>query len=878
MALAVGTRLGPYEILEPAGAGGMGEVYKARDTRLERTVAIKILPSELMLREDLRQRLEREARAVSSLNHAHICTLYDVGRQDGIDYLVMEFLEGETLEARLRKGPLPMGRFFEIAAQVGEALDQAHQRGLVHRDMKPANIMLTKTGAKLLDFGLAKVKAAPASSSAGISTPTALPTMTHALTQEGTIVGTFQYMAPEQLEGQEADARSDIFAFGAVLYEMATGRRAFEGRSQATLISAIMTAEPAPLSAGMAEAAPPALDHVVRRCLAKDPADRWQSVHDLLLELKWLAQAGSAAGVPAPVKERRKKRERTAWGVAAVLALAALGEGAAILLRARPEERTAVRFTIAPPLKVAFNATDSLAVSPDGRRLVFTGTLAGQKMMWHRLLDSLTVEPLAGTEGAYFPFWSPDSRFVAFFADHKLKKIDITGGPAQTICEVPGTLFTNGSWNRDGTIVFTFTGGRMYTVAAGGGDAKPLLDLDAARQERLQFWPQFLPDGRHFLFYSASRDPGKSGIVVGALDSKQTVFLLHGSGKGAYVKPGLLLFERQGTLLSQPFDAAKLRLTGEATPLATMGPDVSPGTGSSRFSASENGTLVYHGGGTAESRMTWYARDGKRLGVVGDAGIYMNMGLSPDEKRLALQRNDAQSGMGNIWVLELASGILTRLTFEPVTVSDPVWSPDGREVVYRTGSRTDYIIARKPVGGGPQETLFDSKTQLFAQDSLKDGSLVCLNLNGRAFYRLPVTGEKKLETLVDDQFDKDEPHVSPDGKWIAYNSTESGRWEVYVAAFPSFTEKRQISNGGACQPLWRKDGKEIFYLTLDGEITAMDVKAGAELETGPPRTLFQTKLSVSPIYDQYRVTGDGQKFVVAEPVDDTARPFTVVVK
>ncbi len=573
ISITPGTQLGPYRIEARAGAGGVGEVFRATDTRLHRTVAIKILARGEVADAAHRQRFQHEARAVSALNHPHICALYDIGSQDGIDFLVLEWLEGETLEARLRKGPLAAAQFFEYAAQVAEALDQAHQRGLIHRDLKPANIMLTKSGAKLLDFGLAKTVHA-AAGAADASTMTSL-------TGEGTIMGTFQYMAPEQLQGKEADARTDIFALGAVLYEMACGRKAFSGENQAALISSIMTADPPPLETAPDRlgALPPGVDRVIHTCLAKKPADRWQNVHDLLLELRWAAQ-------PPAIAAAAGSRGKPYWLLAAVLCfliLAALG--LVSIFHPRPEPARSVRFTIPllpKPKLFITNLFDTAAVSPDGRRVVFTGADAGQGMLFYRPLDALAAQPLSGTEGAGAPFWSPDNRWVAFGADRKLKKIDVTGGPPQEICDLPNAeeasgIGTTGSWGRDGTILFTsLPVRRVYRVPAAGGQPHAVLDLDLARQEYAQFWPQFLPDGRHFAYYSASMDSAKSGIRLGELGSRQTHDLVSASRHVDFAEPGWLFFEGQQSVLVQPFDFGKSNLAGDPVPIANLDPEPWP--------------------------------------------------------------------------------------------------------------------------------------------------------------------------------------------------------------------------------------------------------------------------------------------------------------
>lgn len=556
MALQPSTRLGPYEILSSIGAGGMGEVYRARDTRLDRTVAIKVLPEHLSSNPQSRERFEREAKAISSLSHPHICPLYDVGHQDGVDFLVMEYLEGETLAHRLKKGALAPEQVLQYAIQITDALDTAHRHGVIHRDLKPGNIMLTKTGAKLLDFGLAKMRAAEAAAAM-----TGVLTQTTPLTGEGTIVGKLQYMAPEQLEGAEADARTDLFALGSVIYEMATGRKAFEGKSQASVISAIMTTQPEPIST-LQPLTPAALDHVVHTCLAKDPEARWQTAHDVLVELKWIVLSGSQVGIPKPVAARRQRREVLAWAVAAALGLVAIGL-AAIHFREQPAVVRPVRFQIAPPEKVTLGWNDAPVVSPDGSRFVFSGTNAdGNSQLWLRALDSPAIRPLAGTEGAALPFWSPDSRSVAFFSQGKLKKIDANGGLAEALANA-ADFPIGGSWSSGGMILFRPPGDFLARVSPSGGEVTPVRALDSARHETGFAWPHFLPDGRHFLYDVRSNDAGKSGIYVGAIDSKETRLLIPGESNASYAPPGFLIYGRQESVLAQPFDPKALRLAGE---------------------------------------------------------------------------------------------------------------------------------------------------------------------------------------------------------------------------------------------------------------------------------------------------------------------------
>jgi tRNA A-37 threonylcarbamoyl transferase component Bud32 len=632
MNLATGAMLGPYELLSLLGKGGMGEVYRARDTRLDRTVAVKVLPQHLSSSPERRQRFEREARAVSSLSHPHICALYDVGRQDGIDYLVMEYIEGESLADRLSKGPLPVDQALRYSIQVANALDKAHRSGIVHRDLKPANIMLTKSGAKLLDFGLAKLRG---NSSEAAPSLTSLPTERVSITAEGTILGTFQYMAPEQLEGREADARTDIFAFGAVVYEMATGKRAFNGKSQASLITAIMSADPQPISE-LQPMSPPALDRIVKRCLGKDPDERWQTAHDLMEELKWVAEAGSQAGAAAPVAARRKIRER-GWMIATVVFFLAAGLLAVAYFRRAPVETAAAatRFFIYPPEKVSFTGT--FAISPDGRRIVFRGTSEGKTLLWVRALDSLSAQPLAGTQEALFPFWSPDSRFIGFYSSGKLKKIEATGGPAQPLCDAP--LGAQGAWNRDNVIVFAPNfADALYRVSAAGGAPVPLTTLDASRKETAHVLPNFLPDGRHFIYLVTNAQRENTGIYVGSLDSKETKLLVNTYQGAAYAPPGYLLFMRERTLMAQSFDADRLELKGEPFPVAEqVDLQLSAEPRFASFSVSETGALVYRSGSRRNYQLTWFDREGKQLGTIGPPGAYGNPWLSPDEKRVTVE-------------------------------------------------------------------------------------------------------------------------------------------------------------------------------------------------------------------------------------------------
>jgi eukaryotic-like serine/threonine-protein kinase len=844
----------------------MGEVYRARDTRLDRTVAIKVLPEHLSANPQLRERFEREAKAISSLSHPHICPLYDVGHQGGIDFLVMEYLEGETLAQRLKKGPLAAEQVLQYAVQIADALDTAHRRGVIHRDLKPGNIMLVKTGAKLLDFGLAKVRAAE--TPAGM---TALPTQTTPLTGEGTILGTLQYMAPEQLEGADADARTDLFALGSVLYEMATGRKAFAGKSQASVISAIMTADPPPIST-LQPLTTPALDHVIRTCLAKDPDARWQTAHDVLVELKWIADAGSQAGVPKPVAARRHTRKFFLWALLAAVSLFAVIL-AFVQFRQRPAEGHTMRFQVPLPEKMSMDSLDFPVISPDGQRLIIPGIAAdGTRHLWLRSLDSLTYQLLPETEGAVEPFWSPDNRAIAFFTNSKLMRIEAAGGPALTICDV---TYPNvgGAWNRDGVILFSGTwGAGIFRVSATGGEPRAVLQLDKSRQETGQLTPQFLPDGRHFI-YSSQAGVGKGGIYTGSLDSKETWRLSSAASNASYAPPGFLIYGLQETVVAHSFDPARLQIIGDAVPIAAHAGRFGFWP-LSLYSVSQSGVLAYRGPEVSNVQFAWHDRDGRLKNSVGEPGIYETPNLSPDERRLALTRTDPSTGKADIWILELSNGIYTRVTFHS-SADAARWSPDGRELLITQNPNGHMDIYRKEIGGGDEELVLQSDKEKWGPRWLGDNS--ALFNGGSTAYRLSLSGATQPVLLFDSGFDITTPVVTSDGRWAAYMSKESGRPEIHVAAFPSFKQKRQVSNGGGCAPHWRKDGKELFYLGLDGKMRSVDLKGESALETSPPRVLFQTGLRVDADSEPYEVTGDGKRFLYGEPVGETNVSITVVL-
>jgi len=869
--IAAGTRLGPYEILAPIGAGGMGEVYKAKDTRLDRTVAVKVLPDHLASSPEVRQRFEREAKTISALSHPHICALYDVGNQDGVEYLVMEYLEGETLSERLARGPMPLEQLLRYGIEMAEALDRAHRQGIVHRDLKPGNVMLTKSGVKLLDFGLAKAMEAPSAR----SSLTALPTAAHNLTAEGTILGTFQYMAPEQLEGKEADARTDIFAFGAVLYEMATGRKAFEGSSQASLIASIMGTHPAPIST-IQPMTPPALDRVVKTCLAKDPDERWQSAHDIANELKWIAEGGSQAGVPAPVVSRRKSRERLAWILAAVFLLAAVAATVGFLRRS-PTPVQVVRLQILPPEKTDFaSALAPVTVSPDGRRVVFAaGESTRGSRLWLRSLDSVEARKLDSGPDPYDAYWSPDGRFVAYGGSGKLWKLDLAGGTRQAIAEMVDGR--GGTWNRDNVILFAKSGATpIYRVSASGGEPVAVTSLDASRGETGHWRPRFLPDGRHFLFLARSSQPRNNAICVGSLDSKEVKRLLTIDASPQYAPPGYLLYVHDRTLVAQKFDPDRLTLSGDPEAIAH---DVEyvPTWGDAGFSVSENGVLTYQSGGRINRQLIWYDRSGKQLSVLGEPAEYRDVRLSPDGRRVAVTRIDPEARSGDIWIYDVARGTGSRLTFEPSIEDSPVWSPDGSRLLYSSNrAGVGDIYQKSATGGGAEEVIFKDENYKSPLDWSRDGRFVIFRTATPAtktdLWILPMTGDRKPFPFANSAFFENEAVFSQDGKWIAYTSDESGKMEVYVQPFPQTGSKWQVSTKGGITPRWRGDGKEIFYYEPDKGRKAVDIQTTPAFEAGVPKDLFATPLSGGS-----DVSADGQRFLVNQPAESAPVPATVVL-
>jgi serine/threonine protein kinase len=871
--LEAGTHLGPYEIVGSIGAGGMGEVYRARDARLNRTVAIKVLAGHISERPDLKARFEREAQTLASLSHAHICPVFDVGRHDGTDYIVMEYIEGRTLADRLARGALPPDEAVRVAIEIADALDTAHHRGIIHRDLKPGNIMLTKSGAKLLDFGLAKLKHDVAVLGT-LSTTAGVPA-----TAEGTILGTIQYMAPEQLEGKEADARTDIFAFGAVLHEMITGKKAFEGTSHASLIAAILDRDPPSMSIQQ-PATPPLLDRVVKKCLAKNPDRRWQSAGDLRDELEWTAEgarlderSGHGAGTPG-------RRGLLTWALAATGLLAA---SLLVLWLRSPRSSVApdeVRFTVTTP---SLPNPGHVAISPDGRWIVFPANTASRaRALFVRRMDSTSPEQLPGTEGATSPFWSPDSRHIAFFAGGKIKRIGVAGGPVQNICSA-GPNWNAGTWNSAGTVIFA-SGGSLQRVSAAGGEPSPIGVVDESRQESARN-PSFLPDGEHFLYLAWSTQLGNRAIYVASLESNARIKILDAESKAVYALPGYLLFHRGGTLFAQPFDSKNVALTG---PVVRLADDIAYDalSGEAAFDVSTNERLIYYaGGGPAIRReFVWFDRMGRRQETAGNPGIYTaNFDLSPDGARIAVAQRNPQNANFDVVVLDWARKSSTRFTFDPALSANGnvVWSPDGLGIAFSSERRGNRDIFQKK--GGVETLLLATMNDEWPEDWSRDGKYLIYGMNSGTgafgdLLALPLFGDRKPIPIAQSTFAEDEPRFSFDGKWVAFNSNESGSAQVYVVAFPAVDQKRQITTAGGMQPHWRHDDRELYYLAPDGTLMAVEFHPGATIESGAPRRLFNTGLGGDMARDQFAVSPDGQRFLVQLPAPDAGdTPITVVV-
>jgi serine/threonine protein kinase/Tol biopolymer transport system component len=871
-----GDQFGPYRIISLVGTGGFGEVYKARDTRLDRTVALKILPS---ADRGLKVRFEREARAIASLQHPHICTLYDVGEADGTSYLVMEFLEGETLATRIARGPLTLDEALEIAAQVAGALARAHAAGIVHRDLKPANIMLTRGGAKLLDFGLAKLKMprGPVGELSAMATDAMAP-----ITGHGAIVGTLQYMSPEQIEGREADARADIWSLGLVLYEMLTGTRAFAGASPASLIAAILGTPPPTVSAAGRQS-PDSLDWLVSSCLIKDREERFQSAHDVFLQLQRVASERRTPDAAGDRSFRRRSRVVVATLASIVLALAAW-----IALRGpEPAAARLVSFLVHAPEGVTFMpAPMFLTVSPDGSRLAFVGSDGtGVRRLWVRDLDSTETRLLPGTADADQPFWSADSRSLAFVdaTDSMLKRIDVGGGPPRVVCQIPGgQTIQGGSWSEDDVMLFAIIGGGnpIFSVAASGGTPVPVTTLDRGRGEVAHLWPHFLPDGEHFLYLSINERAEQSGIDAATLGEPGSTRVVDAASNVAYSAPGFLLFAREQTLLAQPFDTGQLRTTGDPVAIADgLGPP--PGNGRSPFAASRNGVLAYRaqGGDLFSSVLTWFDRTGATLGTVGPPNAYRATVLSPDGTRVAAQIGWTVGS--DVWIADVARGLFTRLTSNPANDESPVWSPDSTRIAFasnRDGGVFD-VYEVPADGSAPERVLVESDRNKRPLQWSRDGKWMLLDAGGLTAVALDT---EQAPVPIGDRNAVAFGELSPDARWVAHTSRDSGRLEIYVERFLAPSRKWQVSTNGGTRPHWRGDGRELFYLGLDNRIYAVPVTLADTPTFGTPVALFPVQLTSNLFgatqFDGINVTPDGQRFLVTLRTEDsTDNPVVVTV-
>jgi len=865
LALSLGTRLGPYEIAAPIGAGGMGEVYKARDTRLDRTVAIKILPAAVADDADQRARLEREAHAVAALNHPHICTLYDVGP----DYLVMEMVDGQPLA-----GPLPLARTLEFATQILSALDAAHRVGITHRDLKPANILVTKQGIKLLDFGLAKLDKtgfAIATARSVAHAPSESPTLAQTLTGEHMILGTVQYMSPEQAQGKPADARSDIFSFGLVLYEMLTGRRAFDGTNPASVIAAILERD-APSAAGVA---PPTLERVLQRCLAKDPEERWQSARDVRHALA-LVNDVSAGGGNAPTR----RRTLAVSSLIGLLTALAIGVPLWTIWPRLQAERRPLSFHLTPPAETEFQSspdTGGSVISPDGQSVAFVAVTKGTPRLWIRALSSLTAQELPDTDGAKLPFWSPDSSAIGFFTSTALRRIDVSGAAATTIARARDSR--GGAWNADGTVVFSPNSlGPLYRVSGSGGTPAPLTTLSAG--EFSHRWPKFLPDGRTLLYFVEGAEPGAYLTTLDRPGDAKRV--LKSGSEATYVpgqrnSPGYLLWVARDTVMAQRFDPRSAQLMGPVVAVpGTAGVASSAGTSRASVSVSNDGTLLYSSGGT-RYQLRWFGRDGTPREAVGAIDQYVGLRLSPHGREVLVTIRDAD-GTGDLWRIDLGNGARSRVTSDGWYA---VWSPDGQQVAFTALNRRTVLQAANARGGGEMKNLSTSDHQMFASDWSLDGKYVAYTTNSPDtaldVWLLPMVGARKAEPLLHSSFSEFHAQFSPDGRWLTFTSNESGHDDVYVQPFPEAATRRIVSSTGGAYPRWGPGGKELFYRALDGSLMTIPVRlVGSSVELGTPSVVMRLVEAPGVLPYPYDVAADG-RILALTPATGAVQDLTLTI-
>jgi len=865
MPLAPGAKLGPYEIVAPLGSAHGSDVYKATHAGESRTVAIRVFPPDWAGEAgfpQLKDHFDRQAQACITLAHPNIGLLYDIGEQDGLDFVVTEFVEGETLAARLQRGPLPLNEAMQVALAIGDALDKAHRAGIVHQAVKPSNVMLTRTGAKLLDFGLADLRP----SKAAVVPQSAMATVGVAGAKLSGIH--IEYTSPEQLEGKPGDARADIFSFGATVYEMVTAKKAFEGKSRAVLIAAITTAEPDPLTLFQPKA-PRALQHVVERCLEKDPEDRWQTAHDMMVQLRWITEGG----VPVTAADGQAKPDRKIQVLlaAAVFAVAVLASAAVIYFRGPAQPG---RFQFRVPV-VGANPSN-FALSPDGKTIALVAKPGSQEAssLYVRRVGSLAFNKLLGTEDAEQPFWSPDSRFIGYAAKGRLRKVSVAGGAPQDIAQAAG--FSGGAWNKEGIILFGSEKGLQRVSAEGG---TPAGVTTVAGKDSGHFWPGFLPDGRHFLYLAWSGEATNRAVFLGSLDSKDKTRLMTAASNAMYAPPGYLLFHREASLFAQPFDPGNGALSGEPVHVAD---EVfsNPANGRGSFDVSQNGVLLYYQGTGAtagragilgDARFAWFDRTGREVAEGGAQGPYGDMDVSPDGKLIALTRQEPGSQGADIWVMDWQrAGVVTRLTLDTADDINPVWSHDGTRIAfttYRKGNADIYV--KNANGSGGETPLLASPVDEMVEDWSRDGRYIAYltgQNNATDIYALPLSGDQKPFPVVQGNFRKNEPQFSYDAKWLAYTSDESGTFQVYVMSFPSGDQRLQVSTEGGGQPRWKRDGKELFYRSLDGRVMVVDMKTVGKLESGIPRLVFApgttNPTGIDPVRHMTSVTADGQRFLI----------------
>jgi serine/threonine protein kinase len=886
MALAAGTKLGSYEVVAQIGAGGMGEVYQAHDTKLGRDVAIKVLPEAFAHDPERLSRFQREAKMLASLNHPNIATIHGLEQSGGTSYLVMELVSGETLQDRVKASPLGIEEALKIAVQIAEALEAAHEKGIIHRDLKPANVKVTPEGkVKVLDFGLAKAFEGDATNDDMSNSPT----LSRAATMQGVILGTAAYMSPEQARGKAVDKRTDIWAFGCVLYELLTGKQAFPGEDVTDILAGVVRAEPD--WKRLPETTPQSIRLLLRRCLRKDRRQRLQDASGVRIEIED-ALSGVSASEPAPATVRHQLP--FVWIALCGVLLLTLAVVSFVHFREAPAEQPSTRFQVPPPEQ---SVISMFKLSPDGRYVAIAALSEGRYRLWIRPLDSLQWQVLQGTEDASYPFWSPDSAYIGFFAQGKLRKIAVTGGPPQTLCDAPGGR--GGTWGATGVVLFapTLTGG-LYKVPAAGGVPEPATKLTTTGSSDSHRYPEFLPSGRNFLYLQQTDQKGAEGIFAGSLDGAKPIRLLPDQSNAIYVPPtaprtsGYLLFRREGTLMAQPFDPDRLQLDGEMFPVAEQ-VGVSGNVGMGAFSVSENGALAYRTGGAIGNReFVWMDRAGKRLDTVTSPAVGRSGALSRDEKRLAFSINDEAGDLGNLWLQDLERKVISRFTFEPGASVTPVWSPDGTRIAFSIrDAGTQWGIYQKAVTGtGKAELLSHGAVNAFTWDWSPDGMFILYSdyqeKTKYDLWMLPLEGDHKPIPYLQTPFSEVHGQYSPDGRWMAYASDESGQFEVYVQTIPTSGAKWQISAAGGDFPRWRRDGKELYYIAADQKLMEMPVKTGSgssgAFEPGVPQPLFRIEPGSTFVGSPflYQPAANGQRFLVnvqAGGEGTQAPPITVVL-